>query len=720
MDDPQPLETMNMVNGLPPTGGNRYPLAPLVKNWERVLSAAKQTRKKEFDVWADEAMMFFDGPASGMWDQVQKTMKDAKADGHSGFLSAGASLPEFKMSVNRLFEAVAMFGPAMYHQNPTIAVSSRQMPEVSIDSYYATNEQAKELLGMAPAMEQGMIADDGLMEMVIDVQEEYFNMVEADQKRQLINNDHAGILGQLSNYSQQEGNKRDESRMAITEAIITGMGLLEIRTEEPPAGGAKVPRSRYRTVKDLLVDPDAKYWRDVTWIALRSIEPCNKVEKKFGLPPGSLKGHYARAASLDNKSAVSSPRHGDGRVAGVTHDLIEYWEIYSKNGVGQNLRVDGEKDKGDDSDADKFIRGIGDLLGDFTKVVVCKDVKFPLNLSPSVLNNEDPQAIVDAASWEVPYWDDHATDGGWPIARLAFVSKPGQVWPISLVKPCIGELRFINWCMSFIADKVAIGSRIYVATLKQAGESIRSQLRSGSGPFSVIELEQIMGKQINEIVEFLKAPDFSIDIWKMIAEVNEQIDKRLGLTELLYGLSSRQMRSAAEAQNRQQNVNIRPDDMASQVENWLTISAIREIQAYRYTCDFEDVEPIIGPVAAQVFAEQILTDDVSRVTRDFTYRVVAGTARKPNKETETAKLTEFGQYFLPVAQSLSQSGVIRPLNAYLKKMGAAMDMDVSEFLLTEQDQQMLMTMAMAPIEQGQQEAEAKMQSAQQKRQGDSK
>ncbi len=58
------------------------------------------------------------------------------------------------------------------------------------------------------------------------------------------------------------------------------------------------------------------------------------------------------------------------------------------------------------------------------------------------------------------------------------------------LKPVIGQMRFVNWCMSLIADKVAAGSGIYVGVLKEAGENIRSQLTSGQGPFTVIELGQ--------------------------------------------------------------------------------------------------------------------------------------------------------------------------------------------------------------------------------------
>ena len=145
------------------------------------------------------------------------------------------------------------------------------------------------------------------------------------------------------------------------------------------------------------------------------------------------------------------------------------------------------------------------------------------------------------------------------------------------------------------------------------------------------------------MISFLQAPNFSIDIWRMISEVNQAIDKRLGLTELLYGMSGRQMRSAAEAQYRQENINIRPDDMASRVEDWLSLTATREIQAMRYTAEFEDLAPIVGSTAASVFVQQILTDDVSRITRDFRYRVEAGTARKPNRDTQIAQLTDIGQ-----------------------------------------------------------------------------
>lgn len=673
-----------------PTGKQQYPLAPIVDRWKRVFSAARKDRKKKFDVYADEAMAFYDGPVNHMWSSIRG---NSKGTNHDGFLAPDVQLPQFEMSVNRLFEAVALFGPVLYHQNPTIAVTPRSNPEVSIETFYAGNMEATQMLSMTQAVQQGIIDDPYVIQSVQALYQQYAQSVDQDQKASVIDADHARILEAMSNYIQQEGTKQDEARLAITEAIITGLGLMEVKVESPPGGGPKMARSRYRSNKDLLVDPDAKYWRDCTWIALRSCEPVNQVEEKFGLPPGSLKGKYARMSELSQSRGRK--QNGDGTYAGVTHDLVEYWEVYSKNGAGQNLKMNSK---------DSSVKGL-EALGDFVYLAICEQCPYPLNLAPNVIGSGDIELVLERASWEVPFWDDYMSDGGWPICRLSFYNKPGEVWPISMVKPCIGLLKFVNWCMSFIADKVAAGSKIYVGVMKEAGENIRQQLTSGTGPFSVIDLERISGKSLSDTISFLQAPSFSIDIWNMVAQVNGQIDKALGLTELMYGQSSRQMRSAAEAQYRQQNINVRPDDMASRVEDWLSLTATREIQAMRYTAEAEDLVPVVGATAANVFAEQILTDDVSRITRDFRYRVEAGTARKPNKDTQIAQLTDIGQYVLPVIQQAMMSGVTGPYNAYMNALGRAMDIDISNFLLGDAEQQMLVQMNAPPQPAGQQPEE---------------
>lgn len=671
-------------------------LGPLVTRWRGALKAAKTHRKEEFDTVADEARKFFDGPSSYFWDRMEEM---AKEQSNQGFLAGDQLIPQFKISVNRMFDAVAMFGPALYHQNPTIAVTSRAPLSVSIDTFYAHDPQATELIQMIPAMQAGQIDDPQVMDMALQLQEIYESAVRQTEMRSVVNNDHAVILERLSNYYQQEASKQDEARRAITEAIVTGLGLLEPVMIQPPAGGPKVPACQFVSNRDFFVDPDAAYWRDVTWIAIRRTGPVNVVEARFGLPPGSLKGKHASNTATGSGAARGRNKNSEGKPNGLSHDIVEYYDVYSKNGAGQRLKI---------SENERRLEGM-EALGDFVYLAISDSCNYPLNL-PNYVPLADPETgelseeVIQRTSWPAPFWDDVMSDGGWPITRLSFYESPGKIWPISMCKAVLPEMKFMNWCMSFLADQVAAGSKIYPAVLKSAAESLRQQIAQGKGPFTVIELEQIHGtKNINELVTFLKAPSVNIDIWTMLTQVNDRIDKGLGLTELMYGLSGRQMRSAAEADYRQSNINIRPDDMASRVEDWLSVTATREIQMCRFLCGYEDVEPIIGPIGAHVFVTQILTRDVSAVTREFGYRVEAGTARKPNKQTRITQLNEIAQYLLPVAQSAMQWGVTKPFNAFMEDYGRALDMDPSRYMLDEADQELMMQAQMFAASRGRSE-----------------
>lgn len=674
---------------------NRY--APLVSRWRGVLRAAKAHRKKEFDRDADEARNFFDGPTNYYWTRVAEAASDQVSQ---GFLSGEALIPQFKISVNRMFDAVAMFGPALYHQNPTVAVTPRKPLSVSIDTFYAHEPIATELIRMIPAMQQGLIADDQLMEQVVELMQVYESAVQNTELRAQINTDHSLILESLVNYYQQEGRKQDEGRKAITEAIVTGLGLLEPILIQPPAGGPRVPSCRFISNRDFYADPDAAYWRDVTWIAIKRTAPRNVVEARFGLPEGALKGKFASNSAYDSGAVKQVRQDPDGKTPGVCHDIVEYYDIFSKNGAGQRLRI---------GDQDKPLSGL-EVLGDYVYLAISTSCNYPLNL-PHAVDLIDPETMepsedaLQRTSWPAPFWDDALSDGGWPIVRLSFYENPGKLWPISMCKPVLPEMRFMNWCMSFLADGVAAGSKIYPAVLKSAAESLKQQLAESRGPFTVLELESITGRNINEIVSFLKAPPFNIDIWNMLAQVNERIDKGLGLTELMYGLSGRQIRSAAEANYRQGNINIRPDDMASRVEDWLSITAAREIQLLLFHGMYEDVEPIVGSIGAHVFHTQMLARDISAITREFSYRVEAGSARKPNKDTRIAQLNEIGQYLLPVAQNAMQWGVTKPFNAFIEDYGRAMDIDPTPYMLSEEDQRSIIQMQIL-LGQGQQQEEA--------------
>lgn len=603
------------------------------------LRISLKIKYERYGKFAEEGARFYDSCHDFMWDK-------SYSNGPTGFLDQEATLPKFRMSVNRIFEAVAMFGPALYHQNPNVLVAPRLGVNVSPLA-----------LGLDPM--------DPMAAQQWQIQQQQ------EQMRREIQSSCADVKSAYLNWLQGESDKKQQARPAITESIVRGMGLLRTEMYQPPSSRIKYPRSTYQSEKDFTCDPDADYWEDVQWVAFRRIVPVNKAEAKFGLQPGTLKGHLESAnnqAELDTDWGRDNRRK---REDGQSFDLLEYWEIHSKNGFGDKLNLAA----GNHKTAFDFSQ-----FGDFCYIVVAQGIPFPLNFPPES-HAEDANAQFQRSQWPIPFWYDSAGQGGWPMARLYFYDTPQSVWPVPFVKPVISLMRFVNWCMSFLGDKVAQNATTYVGILKEANAQMQQQLQGNASPYTVLEISNVLGKRIDEVVSFLQAPPFSLDIWKMVSEAIQMIDKGTGLTELIYGLTGTSMRSATEANVRDQNVSIRPDDMAAKTEDWLTTTVVREMQAARWFCGPEDVAGAVGPQGAMVWQNIIMQTDPEAVVRDFDYTIEAGSAKKPNKQQKIQQLTDFAQVALPTIQQFAMQGMTEPWNALMQDMAKANDLDASRYLI---------------------------------------
>ncbi len=621
-----------------------HPMKAICDQWIAKIDLALKDRHERFGKYAEEAMNFFHGNHDWMWD-------DKYACGPSGFLDReGALKPTFRISVNKLFEAVALFGPALYHQNPNILVTPLINPEVS-----------PEALGIMPYDQMGLAT--------------YQQMAMADQYMWEKKKACASVKQRYLNWIQGENDKKTHMRRAVTEALVAGIGYLETDYAQEPGSKIGMPVSRYLSWWDVVVDPDAKYWEDVQWIAIRRHRAVNLTERRYGLEKGDLKGNAQSRMSQSTRRSRKEARDNRG---GKSYDLIEYWEVYSKNGFGQRLL---------DDVALQNLGGVGsedmyDAFGDYCHIVVSRNVPFPLNIPTSSIGEETPEQLFMRAQWPIPFWYDK---NGWPISRLSFYEQPNEVWPISLFRPAIGELRFVNWCLSFLADKVASSCHTYIGMMKDAAVNIQKQITGSSSPYTVLEISNATGRKVSEVIEIINAPDFQQHIWVMVREVLELIDKRTGLTELIYGMTRSQIRSAAEAQIKEGNTSVRPDDMAARVEEAATECAVREMQAARWMNQPEDVAPILGQLGTAVWANYIMTDDVDSVVLDYDYRVEAGTARKPNKQNKIAQLNEFGQYSIQYFQQMAMEGNPGPWNAYVTDWCSANDLDPSGYIIQPPD-----------------------------------
>lgn len=603
-------------------------LKAVVAHWVTKLEHARAHKKKVYQDDADECMSFYHGPRS--WDDLM--------GGKLGMFSDEILAdPTFKMSVNKAFELVTIFGPALYYQNPVRTITPRNPVEVPMEFF-----------------------PDPYMAQAIYMQQ---------QQQMMTDGMRATVLESYLNWTPVECDLAGETRASIEEALIKGRGCLWTELETPPGTSFRVVKSAFDSSDNLFVDPDAPSLAKATWIARRCVHPVWQVERDYGIAPGTLRGNQESQA-IQSEIAGNDDSQFD-RKRGLTNDLLVYWKIYSKMGVGGRL-----------SGINKSFRGPLEMFGDYCYLVVAKDVPFPLNLPPDVqaqVGQEGlPEQIFDRVAWPTPFW----AHDGWPVSELDFHRVPNSPWPMSHLKAGLGELKFLNWAHSFLAGKVRNTCRDFIAIKKSVGEEIKTAILEGRD-LTLLEIEEAHGT-ISELVQFLSHPEVNGDIWQVIAAVESNFDKRVGLNELMYGEQGQtQIRSAQEASIRNQNMSVRPDDMSKVVEAWMTEVAVKEAVCARYHLQSPDISPVLGELAGSLWDQFIASQDLNEVTRQLDYRIEAGSTKRPNKETQNAQMTEGMQVLLPVFQTYAQmTGDMMPMNNLIADWCKSRDLNPARYQLT--------------------------------------
>lgn len=619
------------------------PLQPVVAQWVEKIRLAWDFKKKQFQDDADEAMAFFNGPYDFLYGIGKSTTAAGKAFAWTGDEDPR---PKFAMTVNKVAEMVELFGPVLYHRNPVRQVNPRQFPDVPPELVFAGMMNPMDPMGQFQAQQQAQTA----------VMQQQFGR-QIDQARAL-------LLESYLNYTPTALNLKEQARAAIDEAIIKGMGCLWTELYQPKGGQMRLVGSFYDTVDNVLIDPDMESLEHAHWVARRCVHPVWQVEREYGLPPGSLRGNLESSAQ---QSATNTDPDGDyDRRRGLTNDLLSYWKVFSKMGVGARL-------KGVPPD----LQPVLDQLGDYCYLVIAKEYPYPLNLPPDVLQAGNLQDVMARVQWPTPFWADDA----WPFTPLVFHPVPRQVWPVSHVKPGMGELKFINWCFSFLTGKIRTACRDFIAVPKSLSEELKTAILSGQD-LTLLEIERVHGETIQQIVSFLQHPPFHQDIYTILEKVMEMFEKRVGLTELMYGQTAVQLRSASEAQLKSDQLRIRPDDMSNKVEDAMTDVARLEALAARWHLQPPDVAPVLGQYGAQAWGTLVAPSDPSALLHQLEYRIEAGSARKPNKARDADNANQAMQtLFQPLWQYAMQTGQVGPVNALITAWAKAMDMDASPFLI---------------------------------------
>lgn len=605
-------------------------LRSICYHWTQKIRQSANHKREVFGVAAEECANFYNGPRS--WDEL---MCDVVSD-TAGVGEQIVHSPDFKVKVNKTFEFVTIFGPALYYENPVRTCKPRMPVQIPWDFF--PDPQIWQALMQ---QEQMRVRSDGLRGVLLET---------------------------YLNWTPLEFRLDRESRKAIDEALIKGRGCLWTELYQPPGAPFRVVRSKWETVDDLLIDPDATSFESAMWIARRRCLPSWQVERDYGLRRGSIRGNL-ESQSMQVAVANSSEMAYD-RKRGMTNDLLVFYEIWSRMGLGGRLW--GQTPS---------MRAATEPFGDFCYLVVSENIPFPLNCPPDVYNDpsfsHDPQKVFTRFAWPTPLW----YADRWPVSCLDFHVQHNCAWPLPHLKAGMGELKFLNWVMSFLMGHIRTTCRDFIAIRKSVGEQIKDIIQKGED-LTLIEIEAAHGT-ISELVQFLQHPQVNGDVWKMIESVENNFDKRVGLTELMYGDSgATQIRSAAEVNVRNQNMNVRPADMAKQVEAWMAEVAQSEAMTARYHLRGDDVSPLMGSPGSFCWNAYVATLDLSEACRQLEYSIESGSTQRPNKQFEVQTMQNLGQQILPILQAYAaKTGDLGPLNNWLMDMTKALGLDPNRFLL---------------------------------------
>lgn len=610
-------------------------LLPVVTGWLGAIKKADDS-KKWFNRIADQCEKFYSANTGFMWEtQFRKTFMTGRA-------------PKFRITVAKAFEFVSLLGPSLFWQNPTRELRPRKKIEITPDQFWRYGPMAEQYYQMAAQQQQMEWADEDLRHQLVEA---YLN---------------------YSPGEQPGGGLAAQAKLAITETLITGRGCLWAEPYTYPGSDRTLTGLFYDTNKNLLIDPDAKMadLSDARWIARRHVSPRWEIEKKFGYRDGALK-NKGSLESQDSQGRNRSDHDTDERKRGNTYDLIEWYEVWSKCGVGYRLR---DMEKGKFPELDKIGDAIEKVVGDYAYLCLCQGVPHPLNGHRAEVEKMDAQEMIAAFEWPCPYW----IDNKWPVRCLDFYTIPETAWPMAPMAPGLGELMFLNIMISHLANRIHTSSRDFIAVAKSAVEDIETVLKNGED-LSVVHINDLMNKGINELVQVLQFPQVNIDAWKIIDMVAEMFDKRVGLTELLYGLNAGgvQSRSAQDAQNKDKYSSIRPDYLARCVDDWMEELADTEKFCARWHIKGKDIVPLVGQYGAEQWDRLIVSEDPELVVRNMKARIVANSSRKPNKAKDAENLNLALQHFMPLFQGYAQqSGDYTQVNELLKVWGKANEMDV--------------------------------------------
>lgn len=610
--------------------------SPLVRIWEQRIQASLRARAP-FDSVLEQCEAFY-GATSGFMFSDTYNQK---------FFDGTMPVPKFKICVNRAWEYVSIVGPSLYWDYAHRKVFSHREFLLTPDMFGDPNDPNVQAM---------------------------FNQI-ADQEEQEIReiNFRNSMMEAVLNWSQREqpNGLVHHGLLATTQALLSGRGVLWPETYRFPESDETFTMLRYGDVRDLLIDADCTdpLLDSAGYIMRRHVTPTWQVEKIFGLERGSLKskGTY--------QSKEQSAREQSQKKEQKLFDCMEWYEVWSRIGIGPHLTTESILDDFDE------------VVGDYAYLCIAPGVPFPLNAPPELFFGEEaltPEEVAALFEWRAPnygdvypIWKDHK----FPVALLDFHPLANSAWPMSPLANGIGYLVCLNVLISTYTDRAWDSRKSIVGYLKSAAAEMEKAISTDES-ICFVALNDNIHQAVNQVISTFEFSGNKDDILQAINMMSDGFDKSVGLSELSYGGNGgRQVRVAADIRERSANLSVRPDKMARDVAAWMTVASRHEMVMTMLHVEGRSIRHLIGEFCAERW-DEFRQIPLEQLLREMKTTVEATEIRRPNKERDTANIQSLQQYMLPLLQTFAQqTGNTEPLNAMIKLMGRAIEMDVTEIVL---------------------------------------
>jgi hypothetical protein len=429
-----------------------------------------------------------------------------------------------------------------------------------------------------------------------------------------------------------------------------------------PITGQRLVGTFWDNTDNYVHDPD---WnqsddRSCKWKARMCVAPVWQVERDYNLPPGKLTPNMESMSA----SLADDPVTAYKRQAGQTNNLVVYWKIWSKMGVGDRL-----------PGLDPSLRTRFGGYGDYVYLVVADGVDYPLNLQPEVIGTAGDQEIMKMIDWPIPFYGDN----DWPCECLSFHRNFKSNYPLSHISFAIGEIQFMNWLVSMIATKLHTTSRDLLFLAKAVTDEVEAAFKRG-GDLTTVKIALSGGQKLEDQAKYIQAPTMNTDIMNVVPMVMDMLDKRLGTNALLYGDSNGIFRSASEAEIKNTNSKSRIDAMAKEVNHMAANVAKKEFIAARTVLAPPDLVPIFGPQGTNLWGQFIAQADASQMFRQIQVRIEESSTRTPNRERLADNMSTAMTQLGPILSAhASATGDYTALNGLLSDWGRSLDLDTKPY-----------------------------------------